>query len=285
LNKSKIGIVGLGHWGKIILRNLRELGYNNITICETQPIQWELIGEKYPCVTDYKDLDCEYVFVIVPVAHHYEICKHFLEKGCKVFCEKPLDTDYNKCVELYEIADGNYGSDLFVDWLFTFNPAVNKIKSIISNIGKPKSIIANRMNFGPVRSDTNARWDLASHDVSIGCYLFDEKPGYQKWVDFKRNKNGKEHDSVVGILDFENTNMQINASWHYGAKNRMYIIEFENCFMHWDDNTSTILFGNEIIPVDKVSPLHASINTFFTRDWDVGKQNKLTLDITEVLTL
>lgn len=282
-NFMKIGVVGLGYWGKIILRNLKELGCEDITICEKRRVDWHEIGQKYQLVTDYKNLDCEYVFIITPVETHYDLCKYFLKNGCKVFCEKPLDTDYDRCAELYEIASSNYESELFVDWLFTFNPAVKKIKSMISNLGNPKSIIANRMNFGPVRNDISARWDLASHDVSIGCYLFDEKPGYHNWVDFKRNKKGSEYDSAVGILDFENTNMQINVSWHYGIKNRMYTLEFENCFMHWDDNTSTILFGNEVIPVDKVSPLHTSINTFFARRWDVDKQIKLTLDITRTL--
>ena len=50
----KIGLVGLGYWGKIILRNLRELGYKDITVCEQQPVDWSQIGSKYRLVKDYK---------------------------------------------------------------------------------------------------------------------------------------------------------------------------------------------------------------------------------------
>ena len=274
-----IGLVGLGYWGKIILRNLRELGYKNITICEQSEIDWHNIGERYKQVTDYKELECDYIFVIVPVCSHYEICEYFLERGCKVFCEKPLDTDLDKCNELYELAERNEAS-LFVDWLFTFNPAVNKIKCLIKSMGKPKSIIANRMNFGPVRSDVDARWDLASHDVSIACHILDETPLESQWLNFSRNKASKQNDSTVGILGFSETSVQINASWSYGIKNRMYVLEFEDSFLHWDDNTSTILYGSDIIPCDKMSPLHASIEAFINGNF---VQKQLTLDITRAL--
>ena len=136
------------------------------------------------------------------------------------------------------------------------------------------------MNFGPVRSDVNARWDLASHDVSIGCYLLDETPTSCNWLDFKRNKESKQDDSTVGIIQFSDTSMQVSASWHYGMKNRMYIFEFDNTFIHWDDNTSTIMYGSEIIPVENYSPLHNSIEKFLAGHFD---QRKLTLNITKCL--
>ena len=52
----KIGLVGLGYWGKIILRNLRELGYKDVTVCEQQRVDWSQIGSKFPLVKDYKKL-------------------------------------------------------------------------------------------------------------------------------------------------------------------------------------------------------------------------------------
>ena len=280
MTSTQIGIVGMGYWGKVILRNLRELGYKNITICEQGEINWQEIGERYKQVKHFRQLDCENVFVVVPVCSHYEVCEHFLKRGCNVFCEKPLDTGYDRCVELYNIAS-DYRASLFIDWLFIYNPAVNKIRSMIESLGKPKSIIANRMNFGPVRHDVNARWDLASHDVSIACYLLDEKPTEWSWLDFSRGNSSKQHDSTVGIIQFSETSVQISASWNYGMKNRMYILEFENCFLHWDDNTSTILYGSEIIPCDKTSPLHRSIQSFMSNNYD---QKQLTLNITETLS-
>ncbi len=280
MNKS-IGIVGFGYWGKVIFRNLRQLGHSNITICEPKEIKWVEVGEKHTQIYDYKELNCESVFVIVPVENHYEICKHFLERGIDVFCEKPLDTNLENCLELYKIAE-KHNCNLFVDWVFVYNPAVSQIKKLIQKFGKPISIIANRMNFGPVRNDVNARWDLASHDVSIACHLLEEVPQESKWLDFNRNKNSTQNDSSVGILTFSNTSVQINTSWHYGIKNRMYVFEFEDFFVHWDDNTNIILYRNEIVPIEEYSPLHMSIKTFLNKN-DKQNNKKLTLDIISTL--
>jgi predicted dehydrogenase len=274
----KIGIVGFGYWGKIILNNLRELGYNDIVICEKQPIDWDSIGSKYKIVKDYSQLKCDKVFVLTPATMHFDICEHFLKQGIDVFCEKPLDQSSAKCKKLFSIAK-KHGAILFVDWLFTFNPAVHKIKSLIKEWGKPTNIIANRMNYGPVRHDVNARWDLASHDVSIACYLLDETPHTTQWLDFKRDATSEQEDSVVGILSFENTCVQINASWAYNTKNRLYIFEFKEGFLYWDDTTKTIIWGTESLEVDKTSPLHNSISSFFSRH----SVSDPTLEITSIL--
>ena len=277
----KIGMVGLGYWGKIILKNLRELGYKNITICEINPINWNDIGEKYKVVTDYKKLKCDYVFVLTPATQHYEICKYFLSNHINVFCEKPLDTNINKCKELFDLANKNH-VELFVDWLFLFNPAVHMLKQLISDFGKPRNIITNRMNFGPIRYDINARWDLASHDVSIINYLIDDKPLKVQWIDFSRNINMIPEDSAIGILSYESTNVQINVSWHYGIKDRLYTLDFDDAIITWDDNTKKIIHNNEIVIYENYSPLHNAIQSFFNNNFK--NIEKHTLDITRILS-
>ena len=34
----KIGIVGCGYWGKIIINNLLELGYNDLVLCDRKEV-------------------------------------------------------------------------------------------------------------------------------------------------------------------------------------------------------------------------------------------------------
>ena len=292
----KIGLIGLGYWGKIVLKNLAELGFNDIIICEQnyQNIDWAEIGSRYKVVKDYHHLrgrrKCDKIFVLTPATTHYDICKFFLEKGTDVFCEKPLDISSSACRKLYEIAKENKAS-LFVDWIFTFNPAVNKIKSLIKEWGPPKNITANRMNYGPARNDVDAKWDLASHDVSIVCYLLEEYPGTVEWLDFKRDKDSIQNDSTVGVLSFEDTCVQINASWSYGRKNRLYLFEFDDGILYWDDTTKSVKYGSLIndyalfdnadsINIDNSSPLHNSIHSFLNKE---ARQENLTLDVTSIL--
>jgi len=277
-----IGLVGCGYWGKILLKNLIQLGYKNITICEKEDIDWSDVGQKFKVVKSYKDLKCETVFVVTPPEHHYEVCKYFLKKGVDVFCEKPLTLDYITSLELYKEAE-KAGANLFVDWVFVYNPCVRALRKIIKERGAPKNIIANRLNYGPVRDTVSARWDLASHDVSIATYLLNKSPEKVTWVDFKRNSISMQNDSTVGIISYGDTNLQINASWEYGKKDRLYSLEFADGFVYWDDNDKSVIDGFERIDIDNYSPLHKSIETFMQGEYDTKEQRKLTLETIRIL--
>jgi len=293
----KIGIVGLGYWGNIILRNLESLGKRDIEICEVS-LPEENKYKKYRLVNDYHQLDCDHVFVTTPTNTHFEICKFFLEKKKNVFCEKPLTTSSSKAEILYDIALRNKVI-LFTDWIFTFNSHIETIKKDYDNgkLGKIRSIFMNRLNLGPERYDVNARWDLASHDISIIQYLFSEQPVYIRWNDYKRYKDATQEDSSLGFIQFNDFLATINVSWHYRKKVRECVFEFDNYFIVWDDykrflqyeDSSNVSFpiysGNLSYPCGEYSsPLINSINSFFAfSEEEMKNQRKLTIDIIKIL--
>lgn len=282
MSKDRIGLVGFGYWGKIIFKNLKSMGYENITICEERSIDWGEFGEKVPVVKNYKELSCDKVFIVTPATTHYDIVEYFLKKGVDVFCEKPLVFTSKECEELYNLAKIN-NCRLFVDWVFIYNPCVEKIKEIISEEGPPKSIIANRMNYGPARYDVDSKWDLASHDVSIILYILNQKLNEVFWKTFKRNKNSKTDDSAVGLLFFEETNAQINVSWEYGKKNRDFILEFDDFFVSWNDINKTVTKNKKPQQVKKYSPLEKSIENFMNVSYDMRTQEFITKKTTRIL--
>ena len=124
----KIGIVGQGDWGKIILKNLESMNYKEISLCDITSLNRNnSFNQNYEMFSNYKDLKCDYIFITSPTSTHFEICKYFLERKINVFCEKPLTTSTTEAEELYEIALQN-DTILFVDWIFTFNSHIEKIK-------------------------------------------------------------------------------------------------------------------------------------------------------------
>jgi UDP-N-acetylglucosamine 3-dehydrogenase len=293
----KLGIVGFGYWGKIILRNLESMGKIDIEICDiTLPKEDKY--KKYRFASDYQTLDCEYVFITTPTKTHFEICKYFLEKSIHVFCEKPLTTSSSEAKLLYDIAF-EHKVILFTDWVFTFNSHIETIKMDYDNgkLGKIRSISMNRLNLGPERFDVNARWDLASHDISIIQYLFSEQPVNIRWTDYKRNKDAKQDDSSLGFIQFNDFIATINVSWNYRKKVRECVFEFENYFIVWDDykrflqyeDSSNVSFpiysGNLSYPCGEYSPpLINAINSFFNlSNEDMIEQMKLTVDIIKIL--
>jgi len=292
----KIGLVGFGYWGKIILKNLESLGYKDITLCDISFKNNKI--QNYNALNDYKKLDCDNIFITTPTETHFEICKYFLERNAKVFCEKPLTTSSSKAETLYSLAFKNK-TIIFTDWIFLFNNQVETIKKDYESgkLGKIKSIYMNRLNLGPERFDVSARWDLASHDVSIIQYLFSEFPINIKWMDYKKNKNSKQMDSCIGLLFYNDFTATINVSWQYRKKVRECVFEFDNSFVVWDDfkrllqyeDASTVSFpiysGNLSYPcAEYLSPLHNSIKTFFSfKEEDMKKQKELTINTIKIL--
>lgn len=280
-NSMKIGLVGFGYWGKILLATLHNLGISNIYIYDEKPIEDHSIAAQYKILSTLKEMHiCDKVFIVTPVSSHYNLCQYFLTQGIDVFCEKPLDTDPIRVQELFGMASQNKCC-LFVDWLFTLNPAVHKIKELIQERNlQISSIMANRMNLGPVRYDTDAKWDLASHDVSICNYILDSFPNYIKWINFKRSVTSTMYDSSIGLLKYTNTSVQINASWHYPIKDRTYIIDCGSDIIRWDDMSKEIVLNNNNISFDTTPPLSISVKQFLN---NTASNYKQTLDITVIL--
>ena len=211
----------------------------------------------------------------------------FLSRGISVFCEKPLTTDRFTSSELYEIASNNK-CVLMTDWVFTFNNNINYLKKRYEDgdLGEIKSVTMNRLNFGPERLDVNARFDLASHDVSIIQHIFNQKPEYTCWHDYRKNERSYQQDSVTGFIKYNKFQVIINASWCYSEKNRDCVFEFDRGVIKWDD--SKCLLASDTIklspPQTNVQPLELAIKTFFSFDnKQMKEQAKLTNDIMEIL--
>ena len=93
----RANLIGVGYWGSFIYKTLKEIGFNDINLCDPQ-----VPGAS----NNYKKMeDAQYIFIATPVKSHFEICKYFLSQGKKVFCEKPLVTTEEEAQELYEIAE------------------------------------------------------------------------------------------------------------------------------------------------------------------------------------
>ena len=276
---NKIGLVGHGYWGKILHSNISKLYGENISVYDS--IQG--IGSFDEIKT------CDKVFVATPTRTHYEMVLPLLENGIDVFCEKPLSPSLRECELLYQTANAN-SSKLFVDWVFTFNDAVNHIKKLYHSgkLGGLRNVTMNRLNSGPERKDVSAKWDLASHDVSILHYIAnwsdncDVLPINVNWNCYRRNPASFVADTCVGSIRYETFDAIIHSSWEYGRKDRKCIFEFDAGFLEWDDTKNSITLNGKPETFTKLgSPLENSIKTFV--EGDFHKQIDLTLTVTETL--
>jgi predicted dehydrogenase len=272
--ETKVGVVGLGYWGKILLKSLPD---STLTY-DSSP------DKQGTCKTLLELNECTHIFIATNIVSHHRLCQYFLKQGKAVFCEKPLTIDIRASYNLFELAKKNRGY-LFVDWTFLFNPQVWELKRMIDyeQYGKLRSVHMNRLNWGPVRTDCSAKWDLAVHDVSILNYLLGIPTGVQ-WIEYNRHVESKEYDSCIGLLRYGPTIAQIDVSWYYGRKNRECIFEFEDGFVFWDDvQQKLVAKGEEIQVNNQRPPLNNAISAFMDQSYSQAEIQLINTNIEGVM--
>ena len=268
---KKICLIGYGYWGKIIHKNLISLGFKDVKIIDVVLDNLHELDESY-----------DNYFVITPFTTHKEVLTQISKfKNKRVWCEKPLTLNLEEADEIYSLMEKN-NNMLFVDWIYTFNPCIERIKKIIHK-KKIKQIILNRTNDGPARYDCGSVWDLASHDLSILYYIFGSSHFDFSWNEFSVKSN-EEFGSSINWYYRDGLQVIINSSWQHKNKNRvsLFITEDDEIIV-FDDVKKTVVTGKGLENLsDTPSPLHLALDYFFSNGNFIENKD-ITLKITKNL--
>jgi len=181
--KRSIGVVGVGYWGKNLVRVFDELGALRI-VCDVERGREAMVSEKHPkarfcCAIEevLADEEVDGIAIATPAATHAELVRRGLEAGKNVFVEKPLALSVGEGEELVALAEKNKRV-LMVGHLLQYHPAVLKLKELIcqGELGRIQYIYSNRLNIGKIRSEENILWSFAPHDISVMVGLLGEEP-------------------------------------------------------------------------------------------------------------
>jgi len=203
----KFGVIGVGYWGKNIVRNLARIpeiseifiyDINNNSIKKILPSYPNLKGvNSLKELLDIKELNG--VFVITPPETHYEIGLTVLEKGINLYIEKPFAVNSVEAENLIKKAKQK-GLILMSGHTFLYSSPVIKIKELIKNkeIGKIEYISFRRINLGIHQQAVNVVWDLLPHDLSMILYWLGEDITFIEGKSFLKTSFGK-HPDVASI--------------------------------------------------------------------------------------
>ena len=180
-----LALVGTGDWGANLLRNFANLpGARVAAVCDADPARLERARKVVPgaqAVADARALldipGLEAVVIAAPAAAHAKLARTFLEAGKDVYVEKPFTLDVAEAEELVRLAETRQRV-LMVGHLLKHHPAVRKLKAMIDagEMGDVRYVYSQRVNLGKVRSDENALWSFAPHDLSVMLYLLGGEP-------------------------------------------------------------------------------------------------------------
>jgi len=154
------------------------------------------------------------VAVATPAPTHFTLALQALEAGKHVYVEKPMTLSAADAAVLTHAAE-RADRRLMVGHLLEYHPAVRYLKQLIEDdrLGDIHYLYAQRVNLGIVRSEENAWWSLAPHDLSIICYLFDAEP-VRITLSGQCFLQPDIEDVVFGTLDFADGRLaHVHVSW------------------------------------------------------------------------
>ena len=247
--KLKISVLGFGHWGKNILRNLHELGVLH-SACDINQEVVDIYKKRYPDVRFtvfpddiFEDDEVDAICIATPASTHYKIAKKALEFGKDVFVEKPLALHVEEAQEIIEVAREK-GKIVMVGHILRYHPAVRKLKEMVSGgeLGKIYYIYSNRLNIGRLRTEENILWSFAPHDISLTLYIVGEEPEKIDAFGGYYLTEGL-FDTTLTVLDFPNgVKAHIFVSWLHPFKEQKFVVVGSEKMVVFDDLKEEKLF-------------------------------------------
>ncbi len=259
-------MIGAGRWGKNIARNFYELGVLH-TICDPNENLLDDYKKQYPDIqttASYQSIldnpTLTQVVIAAPAGLHYILAKQALEAGKDVFVEKPLCLDLHEAEELIQLAEKGQ-QILMVGHILQYHPCVKRLQELIGSgeLGQLQYIVSNRLNLGAIRTEENALWDLAPHDISVVLSLCNQLlPEKVKCLGGAFVSPGIA-DTALTTMRFEgNLRAHIYVSWLNPYKEQKLVVVGSNGMLVFDDTRpweeKLLLFRNHLTWRDDQTP-------------------------------
>ena len=179
----QVALVGCGYWGKNLCRNFHALGALSVVVDATENGQKtaRTISSDAQIIDSLgevlQDDQVQGVALATPAETHPDLAIQVMEAGKDVFVEKPMALTLKDAEKMKEVAEET-SRILMVGHLLEYHPAVLKLREMVDSgrLGKINYIYSNRLNFGKVRTEENALWSFAPHDVAVILRLMGNAP-------------------------------------------------------------------------------------------------------------
>jgi len=221
MGKVNVALVGVGRWGRNILRVLKELESEGLVkVVALVDVDLENVRElarRYNIglyFTDYlklSSIDVDAAFIAVPIHELINVAKSLASLGLHVFVEKPVALNSSSIAELEAIAR-SFNVIVQPGFIVRFDPVTYEIKKLMERYGSPKYVIFKRLSRRPEHlRKYSIIYDLTIHDIDLTCYLLGNRRWKVKFVD---------------VLESENSAIQtVNAVLNYGDALISYITD------------------------------------------------------------
>lgn len=279
--KVNVCVVGMGYWGKNLVRDFHTLGALR-AVCDSRPEVEALCKKLHPDVKYFAsygevlgDASIHAVVLSTPAVTHYDLARRALLAGKDVYVEKPMAVTARDGEELVAIAK-EHGRILMVGHILRYHPAVVKLSELVNTgaLGKMQYMYSNRLNIGKIRTEENILWSFAPHDISIMLHLLGEMP-QRVWCEGGNYLSQGVSDVTLSHFEFPGgVRAHIFVSWLHPFKEQRLVVVGSEKMAVFDDSAENklILYPHkvewknrvptaikadaEVVPLDAAQPLY-----------------------------
>jgi len=241
----KIAQIGIGYWGPNLLRNLVANKDCNVKlVIDIAKERREYVKNYYPHikVSDniqdiVKDASINAVVIATPFKTHFDLTMRMLHAGRHVLVEKPMASNLSEIEEIKALAQKK-NLIAMVGHTFLYNSAVRYVKRIIDSgeLGDIRYIYSQRLNLGRIRSDTDALWNFAPHDISIIQYWLNEpEPVSISFHGMDYIQKGINDVVFMNIIYPDKIIANIHVSWLDPQRTRRMVVVGSKKMVVYDD--------------------------------------------------
>lgn len=239
---TRIAVIGVGYWGRNLVRNFSELGVL-AGVCEPDEESRTMVREKYSGVTIhaepeavFSDSEIDGVVIATPAEMHGSLARQALDAGKHVFVEKPLCLDVDEAEQLKKLADEK-GLVLMVGHLLLYHPAFKALFETVKggHLGELRYIYSNRLSLGKIRREENALWSFAPHDISMILQLAGGMPRRISATGAHYLTDGVADTTLSHLVLGGNLQAHIYVSWLHPFKEQKLVVVGEQAMIVFDD--------------------------------------------------
>ncbi len=276
---TRVGLVGVGRWGRRLLRGLSELavvGREVTLVAAADPDRAARdFAREAGCEAVFEDVEAllagravDAVVIASPPGLHYAHARVALEAGKHVLVEKPLATSLADARELVALAQARERT-LMVGHICLFAASIRWVKRYLDDgqAGELRYAFFQRVNTGRVRRTVDAMWNLAPHDLAISDFWFGEAPERVHAVGRSVVSAGRDDASLIRLQYPSGGAACILVSCLSGVHARRAAIVTDRCVIECDELAEAPIVvhrdGESFSPeLDQHEPLRAELEHF-----------------------
>jgi predicted dehydrogenase len=173
---TRIGLIGCGRWGRLILRDLLKLGAEVEVASATEATAAfaRSAGARWAGTTlpDPDRLDAW--VVATPTITHAAMLERIVGTGKPIFVEKPMTADVASARRLAQAAPDR----LFIMDKWRHHPGIEAMRREVAAgaLGRVAAIRASRWQWSSPHLDVSPLWILTPHDLAITLHILGRLP-------------------------------------------------------------------------------------------------------------